>query len=235
MADGDLRAHLRRTGPARSLRHPVRSGNAGKDHTVLQSRNAISAAARDELRAQRKGIRGGVSRRTGRQPHDVGSHDSQGAGRSRRSPAPGHRVLAAGLRLPQRQRLAAAARLRRRHGCDAVPARLTRQRLLAPPPLRPSVAEPARARRTGCARRAGGLPDDAGRLHVPRPRHGAPDERERNRPAAPGVSDHSANCPARRATTRPTPWLDEFAEAIGGRRQTTYTADGVELALPGSG
>ncbi|MEY2425545.1 MAG: hypothetical protein QOI61_1117 [Actinomycetota bacterium] len=37
--------------------------------------------------------------------------------------------------------------------------------------------------------------------------------------------------PERRAETRHTPWLDEFAEAVGVR-QTTYTADGVELPLP---
>lgn len=37
--------------------------------------------------------------------------------------------------------------------------------------------------------------------------------------------------PERRATTRPTPWLDEFNEAVGAK-QTTYTADGVELPLP---
>jgi len=38
--------------------------------------------------------------------------------------------------------------------------------------------------------------------------------------------------PERRTTPRPTPWLDEFTEAIGGRKQTTYTADGIELPLP---
>jgi hypothetical protein len=37
--------------------------------------------------------------------------------------------------------------------------------------------------------------------------------------------------PVRRATTRHTPWLDEFHEAVGVK-QTTYTADGVTLPLP---
>ena len=37
--------------------------------------------------------------------------------------------------------------------------------------------------------------------------------------------------PVRRAERRYTPWLDEFAEAVGVR-QTTYTADGVTLPLP---
>ena len=38
--------------------------------------------------------------------------------------------------------------------------------------------------------------------------------------------------PVRRTTRRNTPWLDEFAEALGGRRQTTYVADGKVLPLP---
>ena len=38
--------------------------------------------------------------------------------------------------------------------------------------------------------------------------------------------------PVRRATRRVTPWLEEFHAAIGGREQTTWTSDGVELPLP---
>jgi hypothetical protein len=38
--------------------------------------------------------------------------------------------------------------------------------------------------------------------------------------------------PVRRDSRRETPWLDEFAAAIGGRRQTTYLADGKVLHLP---
>lgn len=37
--------------------------------------------------------------------------------------------------------------------------------------------------------------------------------------------------PTRRATKRPTPWLDEFNDAVGSE-QTTYTADGIEVPLP---
>jgi hypothetical protein len=38
--------------------------------------------------------------------------------------------------------------------------------------------------------------------------------------------------PIRRAERRHTPWLDEFAQAIGGKYQETWMADGVEFPLP---